>query len=387
MRHNERFFPSMLIAGVLLLTVAAPRASRGQDCGPFTDMSASDPFCAAVLEIYQLDFTAGISATAFGPTQPLTRQVLAAILARGHRPVAGVRHNRRAALDQFWTTQGTAYDFDYGITAIGAFPTSVVCDGSDVWVASNTAGEVARIRASDGRVLATLVLSNARALLAAMGRIFVTSDTGNSLYEIDPTGPSGPSLVTVLGSLPIGLAFDGSKIWSANAGGSVSIATPGTWTVTPVGGFGQLSGILYDGANIWVTDFDNDKLIKLGQNGGVLQEVAVGDGPWGLAFDGTNLWVSLDAGPVVIVRAATGSIVKTLTGNGLSGAFGTLAYDGERVLVTNYAGLSVSLFRAADFAPLGSYPAIPNLADYPDAVCSNGIDFFLAMHEGRLARF
>jgi hypothetical protein len=56
---------------------------------------------------------------------------------------------------------------------------------------------------------------------------------------------------------------------------------------------------------------------------------------------------------------------------------------GQRVLVTNHFGNSVSLWKAADLTPLGSFPI--GLAT--NAACSDGIALFVALPEGRLVRF
>src|SRR6185436_1704419 len=96
--------------------------------------------------------------------------------------------------------------------------------------------------------------------------------------------PAG-SVTTVasnLGTFPIGIAFDGARIWTANNGpsgvsASVSIVTPSAsipWTVTTVTtGFVALVGALYDGANVWVTDANDSALKRLDGAGAILQSI------------------------------------------------------------------------------------------------------------------
>jgi hypothetical protein len=77
-----------------------------------------------------------------------------------------------------------------------------------------------------------------------------------------------------------------------------------------------------------------------------------------MIFDGANLWICSSAGSITIARAVgglKGTIIQTLTGNGLNGCSG-LAFDGERVLLVNETGDSVSLF-PAEPATLGQYAA------------------------------
>src|SRR5262249_41577657 len=156
-----------------------------------------------------------------------------------------------------------------------------------------------------------------------------------SLYMIDPTQPAG-AVTTVtdgLGVDPAGITFDGSRIWTANSGGSVSMVTPGAtlpWSVTTVtDGFSNPVGILCDGTNTWVTD-GGGTLLRLDSSGAIKQTVTVAVGAVHPVFDGTNIWVPSVAAPsVTVVRASTGSVVTTLIGNGL-GASLMAAFDGER---------------------------------------------------------
>jgi hypothetical protein len=300
--------------------------------------------------------------------------------------------SRRAALDQFWTTQnGTVL----GLTDVGNIPRLLKADGADIWVAnSGVPGSVTRVRASDGKSLETWTGADvASGVLVAMGRIFVTGDTNPAvLYMIDPAQPAGAvtTVASDLGAGPLGIAFDGARVWTANTSGSVSIVTPGAtipWAVTTVpGDFNNPFGMLFDGANIWVTDRNGNALLKLDSAGAVLQTVTVGGLPELPAFDGTNIWVpNLSPSSISVVRASTGALVQTLTGNGLSEP-SAAAFDGQRILVTNSGGNSVSLWRAADLTPLGSFSTGPSTL--PFGACSDGINFWITLRTpGKLARF
>ncbi len=216
---------------------------------------------------------------------------------------------------------------------------------------------------------------------------------------IDPTQQSGvvTTLSSTLGDQPSGIAFDGSRIWTASfdAPGSVSIIALNPTTVTTVStGFSQPAGILYDGANIWVTDASADNLLKLNSNGSVAQTITVGHNPRFPVFDGTNIWVPNPAShsvTVVRVKDAVGSplasafVLATLTGNGLNSPV-TAAFDGERILVTNFTGHSVSLWKAADLAPLGTFAT--GAGTFPFGACSDGLNFWITLNgTGKLARF
>jgi DNA-binding beta-propeller fold protein YncE len=129
-----------------------------------------------------------------------------------------------------------------------------------------------------------------------MGRVFVTANrVPGRLYMLDPTQPAG-SVVTVAGNLggdPSGITFDGSRVWTANSAGSISIITPATsppWQVTTVSsGFGSPGGIVFDGQTIWVTDLGLGSLLKLDSSGAVVQSIPIGLLPLFPAFDGENI--------------------------------------------------------------------------------------------------
>jgi hypothetical protein len=277
------------------------------------------------------------------------------------------------------------------LTTVGSDPFLVESDGADLWVANYTSGTVSRVRASDGKLQETWTgATQAVGVLAAKGMIFLTGNTNpGSLYQIDPTQPAGAvtTLTNSVGAFTAGIAFDGARIWTANGGGSVSIVTLSPLSVSTVTtGFTNSNGIVYDGANMWVTDVIASKLFKLDSNGAISQTVDVGFFPRFPVFDGTNIWVPNNgSNTVTVVRASTGAVLATLSGNGLSSP-GTAAFDGERILVTNFNGDSVSLWKAADLSPLGSVTTGSSTLTY--GACSDGLNFWITLQNtGKLVRF
>jgi hypothetical protein len=370
-------------------------------CGPFTDV-AGDAFCPFVLEIFYLGTTTGTTATTYDPTANVSRLQMAAFLSR---TVDGVlkRRSRRAALDQFWTTQNATV---LGLTTVALAPHGVASDGADLWVACSAAGVVSRVRASDGKLLETWTgAASAEGVLSAMGRVIVdSSSVPGRLYAIDPAQPAGAvtTVATNLGGLANGITFDGARVWTANGGGSISIATPGPtlpWTVTTVTtGFGVAFGAVFDGNNVWVTDAvpsasgpspsvpdgfgSPGTLVKLNASGAILQSVTVGNGPQYPAFDGSNIWVPNTASAsVTVVRASSGAVLQTLT-TGIVAPI-SVAFNGERVLVTSN-GTMISVWKAADLSPVGSFPV--GTGSY--FARSDGVNFWITLHNAnKLARF
>jgi hypothetical protein len=382
--------------GVLVVVLASVTLMGGAAallgaCGPFMDVAA-DSFCPLVLEIFYVGITTGTTPTTFDPVSQVSRLQMAAFLSRTVDRTLQ-RGSRRAALGQFWSTRATGLT----LTTVGANPTFLRSDGLDVWVSNNSDQTIMRLRGSDGKILETWTsTSTTGAVLAAMGQIFISGlFNPGRLLLIDPRKPAGATLTvsSSLGIFPEGLTFDGGRVWSANAnldetsGGSVSIVTPGSsipWTTTTVTtGFLTPAGAIYDGTNVWVTDSAAGTLLKLDANAGILQTVTVGINPLYPVFDGSNIWVpNKGSATVTVVRASTGAILQTLNANGLNEPF-EAAFDGQRILVTNYSGNSVSLWKAADLTPIGSVVT----GGFPAGACSDGANFWIALQAGKVARF
>ena len=86
-----------------------------------------------------------------------------------------------------------------------------------------------------------------------------------------------------------------------------------------------------------------------------------------------------------VVRASTGTVVATLSGNGLSTPM-QAAFDGQRILVTNSGNQSVSLWKAADLTPIGNFST--GSTGLPLGACSDGTNFWITLFGvNRLARF
>jgi hypothetical protein len=266
----------------------------------------------------------------------------------------------------------------------------VQSDGADLWVADSR-GDVERIRASDGKLLGTWSGAvHAFGVLVARGRVYVTG-LGNpgALYAIDPSMPAGPVTLAAggLDNNPFSVTSDGSFIWTANGAvpGSVSKVDPDSGATTNVStGFTKPVGILFDGSDLWVTDEGDNSLKKVDSSGNVIQSVAVGVEPGHPVFDGSNIWVPNFGNSITVVRARDGLVLATLTGNGLSGPT-QAAFDGQRILVTNRNGESLSLWKATDLSPIGTFSAALTL---PSRACSDGINFWIVLADpSQLARF
>src|SRR5947207_2829143 len=176
-------------------------------------------FFCQIAEAYFSGLTNGTSATTYSPNATVPREQMAAFVTRT-MDQSLKRGSRRAALNQYWTPTSTN---GFGFTTVGPSPQLVESDGADLWVADDTDGSVSRVRASDGTRLATWTgATNATGVLSAKGLIFVTGRSSPGvLYQIDPTLPIAvvTTLASTLGDNPVGIAFDGARIWTANSSG------------------------------------------------------------------------------------------------------------------------------------------------------------------------
>jgi hypothetical protein len=347
---------------------------------PYTDVASIGPaFCPGIMEAYVTGVSKGTTPTTFSPTETVTRVQMTTFLQRS-LDQGLARTSKRGALNQWWTTQSTNV---MQTIAVPGTPFGCAGDGEHIW-ASTQNDELVEVQASTGAVVGTWTgAADSTGIVAAAGKVFAAGlSSPGSLYVLDPTQPPGAVAVAAsnLGNEPEGLAFDGTRLWTANAG-SVSIITPQAATPYPVtnvtSGFTTPAGILYDGANIWVADHSANKLFKLDGTGAIILTVTVGMGPGIPVFDGTNIWVpnQLD-NSITVVQASSGNVVATIStdaNNHLSTPTAA-SFDGERVLVTNTSSSSVTLFKAADLS------LIANVATVfaPFAACSDGLNFWVS---------
>jgi hypothetical protein len=390
----DRWFIALGFGIASAISIAPVQAQ--QMCGggaypfPYTDVSAvGAAFCPGIMEAYVTGVSKGTTPTTFSPNNTVTRVQMTTFLQRS-LDQGLARTSRRAALNQWWTPQNATQTI-----AVGGGTQTCAADGEAIW--TTTASHVVQVQASTGNVLNTWIVGNSFGILVAGGKAYVTDDT-SGLYVIDSTAGT-VSIAASVGKNPGFIAFDGRNLWIANTGaggvgGSVAIVTPQATPPYPVTnvttGFTAPNGILYDGANIWVTDGFTGKLFKLDAAGVILQTVTVGAGPVQPVFDGANIWVpNSSSNSITVVQASTGNVVATISAdanNHLNHPF-VASFDGERILVTNAGGgESVSVFKAADLSFIANVTT--GAGTLPQGACSDGINFFVGLGiTGNLLRF
>jgi len=132
-------------------------------------------------------------------------------------------------------------------------------------------------------------------------------------------------------------------------------------------------GIAFDGANIWVTNCNSNTLTELRASDGTnLGTFTVGDVPFGIAFDGANIWVTNNGSNTVTkLRASDGTNLGTFSvGNNPAG----IAFDGANIWVTGFTYGTVTKLRASDGTNLGTFSVGSN----PFGIAFDGVNIWVA---------
>jgi hypothetical protein len=113
-------------------------------------------------------------------------------------------------------------------------------------------------------------------------------------------------------------------------------------------------GIAFDGANIWVANINSNNVTKrVASTGALVGTYPVGTGPSSVAFDGANIWVGNSSGnSVTKLMASTGALVGTYP----VGSPYSIAFDGVNIWVANNATDNVTKLMASTGAVIGTYP-------------------------------
>jgi len=195
-------------------------------------------------------------------------------------------------------------------------------------------------------------------------------------YPANLVGTSYP-----VGSLPVGIAFDGTNLWVANEGADTVTklrSSDGSLVGTyPVGA--KPVAIAYDGASVWVANSGSDNVTRLrASDGSLVGTYPAGAAPTAVAFDGANIWLA-DGGDgknssvVTELRATDGSLIGTTpVGVGPAG----IAFDGANLWVANNGSNDLTELRASDGTVIGTYADVPG--GFPKAVAFDGSSIWLA---------
>ena len=100
------------------------------------------------------------------------------------------------------------------------------------------------------------------------------------------------------------------------------------------------AGVAFDGTNIWVTNYGSNNVSKINPTTNAVTTVTVGNGPIGVAFDGTSIWVTNNSSNNVSKIDPTTNAVTTTVNVGYYPI--GVVFDGTNIWVTNNGSNNVS---------------------------------------------
>jgi YVTN family beta-propeller protein len=195
--------------------------------------------------------------------------------------------------------------------------------------------------------------------------MWVATQTANQLTEYNVLPPY--AIVRAVGvANPYGVAFDPIRgnVWVTDFGANtvtvVNVATGAVLAVTPVGGV-HPAGVCFDGVNMWVANFNSNSVTKLnGATFAVIGVFPVLNNPQACAFDTVTgeVWITDEFSNVVTVLNLAGAlVVNKPVGTNPWG----IAFDGADMWVGNQGSNNVWKINGATFATLAivAVPAGP----------------------------
>ena len=99
---------------------------------------------------------------------------------------------------------------------------------------------------------------------------------------------------------PNGLVSDGVNIWVASGSGSLVAINATTCAITntvQIGGTPAL--VAFDGANVWVTDYTGNRVVKVdAASGAIIKAFPMGPGPYGIVYNPATktIWIAISQG-------------------------------------------------------------------------------------------
>jgi len=245
-------------------------------------------------------------------------------------------------------------------------PGGIVFDGSNIWVEHVVSGgpdKLDKIQVSDGKLVGTYTVGTAgtTASPSAFDGVNIWSPDhtqgSSTIYRtVAATGlPANPASCNLgSGQWPDSAAFDGQYMWVSTNNGYVVKVNANNCTISCSANLGgRLYDLAYDGHSMWVTAVYSNEVFKLNSNCTQApgSPYAVGAGPIGIVFDGSNMWTANQVGQSVSRISSTG----TVTSYSLGYTPWEIRYDGANLWVTDYTSGKVSIMSATN--PASNPPA------------------------------
>jgi YVTN family beta-propeller protein len=216
---------------------------------------------------------------------------------------------------------------------VGSTPSHIAVGEDAVWVTNTDDNTVSRIDPATRNVQTVPVGNSPSGITTGGGAVWVANGLDGTVSRIDP-GTNTVVQTIGVGNGPLGIAYGAGSVWVANTGDGtitrIDAETGAPAKPSPVAATELAFG---DGA-LWATQRAASRVVRIDPTSGdVVQPIAVGNGPSGIAVGDGSVWVAnnLD-GTVTQIDPVTSSVEHVIpTGNGPA----SIAVDRRGVWVSN----------------------------------------------------
>jgi DNA-binding beta-propeller fold protein YncE len=215
-----------------------------------------------------------------------------------------------------------------------------------------------------------------RSIIFEGDSIWVADFFDNAITRVTATGcdaspdPCGKPIGTYpVDTAPVALASDGAWLWVASAANS-TLTQMSLDTGQEQARFKLAhvpSSMIYADGSLWTSNGFVGTVTKISTGGEILGDYTVGTRPYGMAFDGSSLWVALQEDRAVVqIDPDDGHVVSTIP---LDGQAYAVAYDGRHIWAALGDGNQVVEIDPSN----GSIVARVQVGDRPSSLVFDGI--------------
>ncbi|MFH1425823.1 MAG: hypothetical protein ABIG66_00100 [Candidatus Kerfeldbacteria bacterium] len=244
------------------------------------------------------------------------------------------------------------------IDAAPLTPSSIIFDGSDIWISSGAFGKVQRYNAVDGRfvheyAMAGSLVPNTMYYLESKppeeDKMYVFGANGN--YQTIRLWEANPSSAVFNIGVPErieSVVHDGHQFWLTTNGNKLYTWMPGTLTFVQNLVNPNVQLVYADNA-VWVPDSSNDRVLKFNASTRALEQTITGiTTPVGMTFDGQYIWTTHSLDRLARINVSNYA-VETVDISGLGSQPWRLLYDGKKIWMPLYGSGRVGSFDIGEY--------------------------------------
>ncbi|MEO1057034.1 MAG: hypothetical protein AAFY28_08990 [Actinomycetota bacterium] len=226
-----------------------------------------------------------------------------------------------------------------------------------------SADQVARLAWHEAPDLATIDVGRTPRGMAFDGeKLYVADSSDKTVSVVDPaTGTVGDTID--VDGFPRRIAFNGAALY-VTVGGGVTAINPGTTETRFIPFTGGSSGLAFAGTDLYVSNFSAGTVTVVDTTTNIVTDtIPVGDDPDGVVFDGIDIYVAnSNDGTLSVISPKTKTVIDTIV-LGTTLVPIALAFDGTYVYTSNNNANSVSIIDVATNTPVGGVAVGPSPAE------------------------